>query len=99
MNRFRPQDNNKRYLIKQRRKYGYTDLSNWQTRVDWWPPGYGLNQQSISRRFSQLHYLACHAPKPVAKKWRSAYNQFEKKHFTTLASVRYANKYSCDAWL
>ena len=99
MNKFRPQNISKLFIMRERRVYGGRDSYNWQTRIEWYPVGYNVNKKTIARQFRKLHYLACHAPKPVAVKWRSAYNQFERKHFTKTASMRYANTYSCDAWL
>jgi hypothetical protein len=42
----------------------------------------------IARIFGNLHYYACHAPKPVAKKWQKAYNRFKVKHFVTRAGYK-----------
>jgi hypothetical protein len=101
MNRFRPQDLGKTYVMKQRLKYGQSDTYNWQTRNEWYPAGYKLNQKTIVKQFQKLHYLACHAPEPVAKKWKAAYNQFEKKHFANSgnASMRFLNTWTAHSWL
>ncbi len=99
MNKFRPQDLPKSYIMKQRLKTGRSDCYNWQTRVEWWPCGYGSNKISIARRFKKLHYLACHAPKPVQKRWAPAYQAFYKKHFGVNGSMRYLNTWTCHAWL
>lgn len=32
----------------------------------------------------QLHYLACHAPHPIMKKWRSAWNKFFKRYHKSI---------------
>ena len=100
-NKFRPQDIGKSYVMKQRLKYGCTDNYNWQTRVGWYPAGYGINKRTISKQFQKLHYLACHAPEPIAKKWKSAYNQFENKHFASKgkASMRFLNKWTAHSWM
>jgi hypothetical protein len=101
MNRFRPQDVSRRYFMKQRLKTGRAENYNWQTRVKWHPVGWQLNHISISRRFAQLHYLACHAPRPVQQRWQPAYKNLCRRLFADQgrASVRYLNKYTCHAWL
>ena len=100
MNKFRPQDLPKRYIIKERLKYGRSENYNWQTRVKWYPAGWGFNKKVIGDMHGKLHYLACHAPKPIQKRWAKAYDNFYKKHFGTKhASVRYLNNWSCHSWL
>ncbi len=101
MNKFRPQDTSKRSIIKQRLKYGRTDNYNWQTRVKWYPAGWGFNKRVIGNQHSRLHYLACHAPEPIRKQWRTTYKAFMDKHFGDAgrASVRYLNKWSCHNWM
>ena len=100
MNKFRPQDLPKIYTIRERLKYGRTDNYNWQTRIKWYPAGWGFNKKVIGDMHGKLHYLACHAPKPIQKRWAKAYKMFYKKHFgTTHASVRYLNNWSCHSWL
>lgn len=101
MNKFRPQDLPKSLIFKQRLKHGRSENYNWQTRIRWYPAGWKVNQISISRRFSHLHYLACHAPLPIQQRWRSAYKKFEQRHFAAQgrASVRYLNIYTCHSWL
>ena len=100
-NKFRPSSSMTTLsIMRQRRKYGYTESYNWQNRVDWYPAGYRLNKQTIFTQFGKLHYLACHAPKAVAKKWQTVYNNFHNKHFGShTASMRYLNKWSCHNWL
>ena len=101
MNKFRPQDIGTRHLIRERRLTGRVENYNWQNSVKWYPAGWKPNHISISRRFGRLHYLACHAPQPIQKKWRRAYQTFMIKHFGHYdhASMRYLNKYSCHAWM
>jgi hypothetical protein len=100
MNKFRPQDLPKSYIFKQRLAYGRADTYKWQTRVKWYPVGWKLNNRIIGDQFSRLHYLACHAPLPIQKKWNNAYKLFYTKHFGgTKISMRYANKYTCHSWL
>jgi hypothetical protein len=101
MNKFRPQDIGTRLVTKSRRIHGRLENYNWQTRIKWHPAGWKINQISIGRRFSYLHYLACHAPAPIRKKWRSAYNNFYNRHFAGKgnASIRYLNTWTCHAWL
>ena len=100
-NKFRPQNLGKAYVMKERLAYGRTDPYNWQTRIEWYPVGYKLNKKTIAKQFQKLHYLACHAPEPVAKKWHSAYNQFSNKHFANRgkASIRFLNTWTAHSWL
>lgn len=100
-NKFRPQDFSKTYIMKERLRYGHNDNYNFQTRIEWFPVGYKLNKKTIAKQFGKLHYLACHSPKPIAKKWQSAYNIFMTKHFATKgkASMRFLNKHTCHSWL
>lgn len=101
MNKFRPQDLPKRYVFKQRLLYGRSESYNWQTHVKWYPAGWGFNKKVIGNIYSRLHYLACHAPKPIRKKWVNAYDNFQAKHFGSKgkASVRYLNTWSCHSWM
>ena len=100
-NRFRPSSSmTTRSIMLGRRKYGRTDSYNWQSRVEWYPAGFKLNRKTIFKQFGNLHYLACHSPEPVAKKWKHAYNTFHARHFGSFnASMRYLNNWSCHAWL
>lgn len=101
MNKFRPQDIPKSYIIKQRLIYGRSDNYNWQTRIKWYPAGWKFNHKVIGDQFSKLHYLACHAPLPIKKKWKKAYDNFQAKHFATRgkASIRFLNEHTCHRWL
>ena len=100
-NKFRPSSSmDKKNVMRMRLKYGRVDNYNWQSRVEWYPVGFKLNHKTIFKQFGNLHYLACHAPDPIKKKWKTAYNVFYKKHFgTSHASGRYLNTYSCHSWL
>ena len=101
MNRFRPQDLPRSFVMRQRLKYGRTDNYTWQTRVEWFPVGYRINRKTISRQFGKLHYLACHAPGPVQQRWDKAYKLFYRRHFGADrgASIRYLNTWSAHSWL
>lgn len=103
MNRFRPQEITKRHTIRLRLQgYGNEWINyNWQSRVEWWPCGYGSNKKTIAKQFKRLHYLACHAPSPIQKKWRVTYNNFMIKHFgaSGKGTMRYLNRWSCHSWL
>ena len=101
-NKFRPSSSmDKKNVMKMRLKYGRVDNYNWQSRIEWYPVGFKLNHKTIFKQFGKLHYLACHSPDPITKKWQKAYNNFYQKHFGANkgASVRYLNKYSCHNWL
>jgi len=100
MNKFRPQEVSTRYVMKQRRLTGRAENYNWQTRIKWHPAGWKINHVSIGRRFGHLHYLACHAPSPVQKKWQAAYKTFCDKHLPHgKASMRYLNTWTAHSWL
>ena len=101
-NRFRPSSSMvTRSIMRERRKHGACLGSyNWQSRVEWYPVGFKLNRKTIFRQFGRLHYLACHSPEPIQKKWQTAYNNFHNRHFGTFnGSMRYLNTWSCHAWL
>jgi hypothetical protein len=100
-NKFRPSSSMiTKSIMRQRRKYGFTDNYNWQSRVKWYPVGYKLNRRIISQQFGRLHYLAWHSPEPVQRQWQQTYNNFYKRHFGTFnGSMRYLNQWSCHAWL
>ena len=101
MNKFRPQEISKSYIIRQRLKTGRSDNYNWQSRVEWYPAVWSKHQQQFARRFARLHYLACHAPMPIQRRWQSAYRRFMNSHFgvSGRASMRYLNKWSAHSWL
>ena len=99
MNRFRPQDISKKYIMQERRRTGRVENYNWQTRDKWYPAGWRPNHISIGRRFGHLHYLACHAPAPVQKQWRAAYQRFCSQHIPSRASMRYLAAFTYDSRL
>lgn len=89
-------------IMRERRKYGAClGNYNWQSRVEWYPVGYKLNHKTIVKQFGKLHYLACHSPEKITKKWQKVYDNFHAKHFGSFkgASMRYLNNYSCHSWL
>ena len=102
-NKFRPSSAmDTKSIMRERRKYGSNLGSyNWQSRIEWYPVGFKLNRKTIFRQFGKLHYLACHSPDTVTKRWQKAYNNFHTKHFGAFkgASMRYLNKWSCHSWL
>lgn len=78
--KFRPQHYNPRGKLKWWRLYGeYVGQLNWQENVSdqtfrklGWPRVYRIGQH--------LHYLACHAPKPVNSKWSRVWHRFNHKY-------------------
>ncbi len=100
---FRPQEHSKVHTIKLRRKgYGNEWINyNFCNRVKWYPAGWGVNKRVLGNIHSRMHYLACHAPAPIQKKWRVTYNNFMIKHFGAAGkgSMRYLNTWSAHAWL
>ena len=99
--KFRPGSDMTRYRLKERLKGVKTHSLNWHGRVDWYPAAFKPNHKVIFKQFSKLHYLACHSPVTVSKKWHSVYNRYTITHFgdTRRASCRYLNKWSCHSWL
>lgn len=99
---FRPMQLSKAASIKLRRN-GYNEWINYNfpTRSKWYPAKWKYNHRVIGSIHSRMHYLACHAPEPIQKRWRAAYTVFMAKHFGDMgkASMRYLNKYSCHSWL
>ena len=79
----------------------WTSMYNFVDRAKWYPAGWRFNKKVIGNQFSKLHYLACHAPAPVQKRWHGAYREFMNRHFGDRgkASVRYLNKWSAHSWL
>ena len=100
MIKFRPQDLPKKHILKERRMGLWVNY-NFQSRNKWYPAGWKPNHISIGRRFSHLHYLSCHSPLPIQKKWRRAYKQFCNQHFADKgnASMRFLNNYTAHRWL
>lgn len=102
LNKFRPSSSmDTKSIMRMRLKYGRTDNYNWQSRVEWYPVGFRLNHKTISKQFGKLHYLACHAPDPITKKWQKANWNYMNRHFGDAgkASMRYLNNWSCHSWL
>jgi hypothetical protein len=100
MNKFRPTEIAKSYSFKLRLRTGERVSYNWQTREQRYPAGWQVNHRAIARTFSKLHYLACHSPVAIQRRWRSAYNRFYQQHFgADKISVRYAIRRSCHSWL
>jgi hypothetical protein len=100
---FRPHEKSVQSIMKLRRQ-GYSN--NWTNynfvnRAKWYPAGWKYNQRVIGSMHSRLHYLACHAPAPVCRKWRATYNNFMIKHFGAngKGTMHYLNKWSAHSWL
>jgi hypothetical protein len=101
-NKFRPNSAmDTRSIMRERRKHGAVLGSyNWQSRVEWYPAGFKLNRKVIFKQFGKLHYLACHSPEKIQKRWLTVYNNFHTRHFGTRnGSMRYLNEWSCHSWL
>jgi len=100
MNRFRPQDLPKSYVIKERLNYGRSNNYNWQSRVKWIPAGYKSNRIGILRRWQEIHHYSSHAPWCLPH-WKTAQRNFNTKFFGAggKASTRYLNTYSAHSWL
>jgi hypothetical protein len=100
---FRPHENIKVHTIKLRRKGYGNEWSNYNfhNRTKWYPAGWKTNHKVIGSQHSKLHYLACHSPEKIQKKWTKTYQNFMNKHFgyAGKASMRYLNNWSCHNWL
>ena len=93
--RFRPQAISARW----RQRNGPTGDLNWDTGslVSGITP---VNRQCLARTFYNLHYRACHAPDPIRRRWKSAYQRFQQQHWPSVTvSVNYVNGYSMLNWL
>jgi hypothetical protein len=99
--KYRPIEVSKKYRIRYRLETGRSEAFNWRSRVRWYPSGWRVNRQTLGRIFSRLHYLGCHSPGPIQKKWYKVYNQFEEKYFAIKgkASKRYQENYTAYKWL
>jgi hypothetical protein len=100
---FEPSSFSKVWLLQQRRQgspYGFGGMS-FKNRINWRPAGMTKHQIGFARRFSHLHHLACHAPVPIAIKWKPAYNMFMNRHFGDRGkhSTRFANSHTCHKFL
>ena len=95
---FRPHNYPKQWLIKERRQ-GRSYGGSFRIRKDY--PFKLVNERAIGRIFSRLHYLACHAPDAVNKKWYKAYNNLMNKYFANKGkhTAGFANKYTCHRFL
>ena len=100
-NKYRPMDVSKKYRIRYRIETGRSESFNWRSRVRWYPAGWNINRQNLFRVFSKLHYLGCHAPKPIQQKYRKLYNLFTAKYLATKGktSTRYISNYTAHKWL
>lgn len=83
------------------RRLGMSENYNFSRRAKWYPAGWQYNQRVLGSIHSRMHYLACHAPKPIQEKWRVTYNNFMINHFGAAGkgTMRYLNKWSCHSWL
>ena len=79
---FRPVAINRLHFVKDRLQgYGQHWMYHWYPRHDHaYARENSLNRRTLGRIFSNLHYLAEHAPYPVRKKWKPAYTRFYKHH-------------------
>jgi hypothetical protein len=101
LQKYRPLDVSKKYKIRYRLETGNRESYNWRSRVRWYPAGWQLNKQTLGRVFSRLHYLGCHSPEPVQKRWFTVYNRFEEKYFATKGkpSKRFLENHTAYKWL
>lgn len=67
--KFRPQIYNAKAKLRYARQLEYIAQLNWYYGKTNGPHG-------IYTIFQHLHYLACHAPKPIQLKWRAVYKRF-----------------------
>ena len=97
---FRPMAMDKPSLIRSR-QLGMSENYNFPRRVKWYPAGWGFNKRVLGNIHSRMHYLACHSPDPIRKRWRAPYANFMKQHFGDggKGSMRYLNTWSCHSWM
>ncbi len=99
MNRFRPQEFNKRWAIKHFRQTGHTmGEYNWQSRTRYYRDC-DRNHKHLIRTFAQLHYLGSHAPAPIRAKWRKVEQQFMNKYVPKNATYQYLTRRNKWVWL
>jgi hypothetical protein len=97
MNKFRPQEFNKRWALKHFRKTGHTvGEYNWQGRTRYYRDC-DRNKEHQIRVQAHLHYLGSHAPAPIRKRWHIVEQQYLMKRSPMYASMRYLNNRS--GWL
>ena len=97
--KFRPSEVSKKMTMRNRRM-GDPYTFKFPRRIDFVGTNWAPNQIAICKIHARLHHLACHAPEPVQKQWRTAYNVLTTKLFgTDLATVRYLNTFSCHSWM
>jgi len=99
--RFRPIALSQLYRLRSHRRGVYTGQLHWQSRIQWYRANLQSNHKSIIRIFARLHYLACHAPGPVRRRWSPVYDHWQRQHLASAgrASSRYLENYTCHAWL
>lgn len=68
--KFRPCQYNKRSLVR----YGHRPELHWQSRKVLAIKNYLQHLGGV------LHYLACHAPEPIQKKWQKPWRRFIDQH-------------------
>lgn len=97
----RPMIWSKTQIIKDRLKTKRHKNYNFSKRIKYYPANWGFNQKVLGDMFEKFHYYACHAPNPIRKHWKNAYENFYRKHFLSKgrASLRYLNKYTCYKWM
>lgn len=97
---FRPQEIDKRWIMKERRMSGSTFNFNFQNRVQWYPAGFKSNRQGIMRRWQKIHHYSSHAPWCLPH-WKAANEMFHKKFLGTggKGSMRFLNTHSAHSWL
>ena len=99
---FRPENYNKLWLLRERRNrspwsYGI----NFQRRSSYQPVVWSNHKIQFARRFHRLHYLACHSPESIQKKYKYVYKNFMNRHFADKgkASIRFINSHTCHKWM
>ncbi len=99
MNKFRPQDYNKRWAIKHFRQTGHTmGEYNWQGRTRYYRDC-DRNKEHQIRVHAQLHYLGSHAPAPIRVKWRKVEQQFMNRYVPKNATYRYLTSRNKWMWV
>lgn len=81
------------------RKHGHCHNYNWRGRGPSIFDNGPLNELTIGKIFSFLHYKSSHAPEAVNKKWDDAADRFMQRHMPGNANMRFGNKFTAHRWL
>lgn len=99
MKKFRPIQISNKARLKHFLHTGIKQSYNFVSNDRYYLACYTYNLIFLHRVFIRLHYLACHAPNSIQKKYKPCYNRFNKIHFPIKASINYSNTYSLSKYI